>query len=98
MDGYKVLEAMQGDEALRICEQHVGVVDLLVTDLVMPGMGGRELAERAVALRPDMKVLYMSGYTDDDVIRHGVLDTEMAFIQKPFKPAAMAQKVRALLG
>jgi two-component system, cell cycle sensor histidine kinase and response regulator CckA len=95
MSGYTVLEALQGDEALGVCRQRP--VDLLLTDVVMPGMSGRELAEKAVALHPRLKILFMSGYTDDAVLRHGVSQAEMAFIQKPFKPAILAEKVRDLL-
>jgi CheY-like chemotaxis protein len=97
LSGYAVLTAPQGDEALRLCEQPLETIDLLLTDVVMPGMGGRELAERAVALRPTLKVLFMSGYTDDAVVRHGVSTAEMAFIRKPFKSAALARKVREVL-
>src|SRR5438128_1711702 len=87
MNGYTVLEAIQGDDALRLCEEHPGGIDLLLTDVMMPGMSGRELAERAAVLRPETRVLFMSGYTDDAVLRHGVFDADIAFIQKPFKPA-----------
>jgi CheY-like chemotaxis protein len=97
-NGYTVLEAMQGDEALRVCQQHEGPIDLLLTDVVMPGMNGRDLAERTRALRPETKVLFMSGYTDDAILRPGVLDAVNAFIQKPVKPTALARQVRELLG
>jgi CheY-like chemotaxis protein len=98
VEGYTVLEAIQGDDALRVCQQEGPVIDLLLTDVMMPGMSGRELVERAAVLRPGMKVLFMSGYTDDAVVRHGVSDAEIAFIQKPFKPAELTQKVREVLG
>lgn len=95
--GYRVLEAGQGTEALRLAEQHPEPIHLLITDVVMPEMGGRELVERLCQQRPDLKVLYLSGYTDDAVVRHGVLQEGMAFLQKPFKLAALTSKVRQVL-
>jgi CheY-like chemotaxis protein len=95
--GYKVLEARHGAEALRICESHAPLIDLVLTDAVMPGIGGRELGERITSIRPEVRVLYMSGYTDDTIVRHGVLTAEVAFLQKPFTLDALARKVRAVL-
>jgi PAS domain S-box-containing protein len=95
--GYDVLEARDGGEALRLCAGHAGPIHLLVSDVVMPGLGGRQLAERLAESRPGMKVLFMSGYIDDAVVRHGVSAAEVAFLPKPFTPAALARKVREVL-
>ena len=96
--GYSVLEAPSGKAALDIARHQQTHVDLLITDVVMPEMSGRELAEQFVALRPHGKVLYMSGYTDDAVLRHGVLSSDVEFIQKPFTKEMLANKIRAVLG
>ena len=94
--GYTVVARCNGREALGALGQMLSAVDILVTDVVMPEMSGRELANAARALRPDLRVLYVSGYTDDAVVRHGVTVGD-AFLQKPFTPLALAQKVRAIL-
>jgi signal transduction histidine kinase len=96
--GYTVLVAGGGAEALQLAERHAGRIHLLVTDIVMPEMNGRELARRLVEGRPDTKVLYLSGYADDAVERHGVLDPGTAFMQKPFTPSELARRVREVLG
>jgi len=95
--GYRVIEAPNADDALARCREHASEIHLLLTDVVMPGLGGRELAIRVAELRPDVKILYMSGYTDDAVVRHGVLEAEMAYLAKPFTPEGLASKVREVL-
>jgi PAS domain S-box-containing protein len=97
LNGYRVLEAADGSEALRICRQHPGEIQLVVTDLVMPGMSGRELVERITNEQPAIKVLYMSGYTDDSVVHTGVAQAGLAFLQKPFSPTMFTHKVREVL-
>jgi CheY-like chemotaxis protein len=95
--GYRIVEARNGGEALLLCEKHPGAIDLLLSDVVMPQMSGPELAQRLAAVRPTMKILCMSGYTDDAVVRHGALEAGIAFIQKPFTPETLARKVREVL-
>jgi PAS domain S-box-containing protein len=95
--GYEVLDAANGNAALSVAESHSGAIHLLVTDVVMPQLSGREVADRLAALRPEMKVLFMSGYTDDAVVHHGILDANTPFIQKPFATGALARKVRDVL-
>jgi PAS domain S-box-containing protein len=95
--GYQVVEAANGPEALLAREKHPGTIPLMVTDVVMPQMSGPELAARLRELHPETQVLYMSGYTDDAVVRHGILDAALYFLQKPFNPGALVRKVRAIL-
>jgi CheY-like chemotaxis protein len=95
--GYRVLEASHGPHALEMAEQCAGRIHGLVTDVVMPGMGGRELAERLLEIRPDLRVLFMSGYTNDEIVRRGLADRSTAFIPKPFSPKAFVAAVRAAL-
>ncbi len=95
--GYKLLLAATGRDGVQVAEQHAAPIDLLVTDVVMPEMGGRELAQRLTARQPGLKVLFLSGYTDDAIVHHGVLDAGVAFLQKPFKPDDLVRKIRAVL-
>jgi CheY-like chemotaxis protein len=95
--GYTVLEAANGEEALKVAEQHEGQLDLLLSDVVMPRMGGPELAQALLAKRPSVKVLYMSGYTDHPMVRRGVVNAGVAFLQKPFTPTVLVSRVREVL-
>ena len=95
--GYKVLVARTGAEALRIVANHEGPIDLVATDVVMPEMSGSQLVAEVLKARPGIRVLFMSGYTDDEVMRRGVIDGQTAFLQKPFTPDVLAHKVRAVL-
>ncbi len=96
--GYTVLEARDPESALAMCVKHQGKIHLLLTDVVMPQMSGPAAAEKIAALRPGIKILFMSGYTDDSIIHHGVMSHDMPFIQKPFTPLALRKKIREVLG
>ena len=96
--GYTVIEAGCGTEALQRSNEFQGAIHLLLTDVVMPEMNGRELADQIIQKRPGIKVLFTSGYTDDAIVRHGVLEPGIAFIQKPYRPRAIARKIREVLG
>jgi PAS domain S-box-containing protein len=95
--GYSVLAPDHVSEAEKLCREHSSVIHLLLTDVVMPGLNGKELARRVTEQRPETRVLYMSGYTNDAIVHHGVLDEGTFFLQKPFSPAALAEKVREVL-
>ena len=96
--GYKVLEAPGGMEALRTCREFHGPIHLLLTDVVMPMMNGREVADRVRGILPGIKTLFVSGYTDDAILRHGVLDEGVAFLNKPLAHEPLARKLREVLG
>lgn len=95
--GYAVLAAGSPAEAIRISESHPGPIHLMVTDVIMPRLSGAQLASRFSSSRPEMKVLYVSGYTDDTIVHHGVLEPGLAFLQKPFSPKTLARKVAEVL-
>src|SRR6185503_10201985 len=95
--GYTVLLAAHGEEALAIARERKGPIDLVLTDVVMPGLGGAELAKLLAALRPGIRVLYMSGYTQGAISRHGVLGEDMALLEKPFTASRLARAVRDAL-
>jgi two-component system cell cycle sensor histidine kinase/response regulator CckA len=97
MSGYTVIVAPDGHTAVELAAMHAGTIHLLMTDMVMPGIGGRELAERVLAVRPDIKILYMSGYTDQAVVHQGILGTDAPLLQKPFTLAALTTKLREIL-
>jgi len=95
--GYSVREAADVKDALRICFENAESIDLMLTDVIMPGMSGRVLAERIATLRPELPVVYMSGYTDDAIVRHGILAEDIFFLQKPFTRESLLSKLREAL-
>jgi DNA-binding NtrC family response regulator len=95
--GYNVLDAPTGEAALELCQDHTGTIHLLLSDMVMPGMSGPELAKQLKESRSEMKVLYMSGYTEYALVSHGVMERVTSFIWKPFSTEALAAKVREIL-
>jgi response regulator RpfG family c-di-GMP phosphodiesterase len=96
--GYRVLDAENGEEALKVGKAHEGPIHLMITDVVMPRMGSKEVVDRLQPLYPQMKVIYMSGYTDNAIIHHGVLAPGLNFLEKPFSPESLERKVREVLG
>jgi CheY-like chemotaxis protein len=95
--GYIVLEANGGEEAINLGKAHTKPIDLLITDVVMPKLSGKEVADQLRAVHPETKVLFMSGYTDEAIVHHGIVDSGIDFIQKPFSERALAQKIRDVL-
>jgi CheY-like chemotaxis protein len=96
--GYRVLEAESGEAGLSIAEGHDGKIDLVITDVIMPGIGGRELVKQLAQARPSTKFLYLSGYTEDAIVSEGSLEEGTAFLQKPFSLQSLSRKVREVLG
>jgi CheY-like chemotaxis protein len=95
--GYSVLTATRGDEAIELSAKHAGEISLLVTDVVMPNMSGKQVADTLVVSRPGLKVLFLSGYTDNTVVNHRVLDSNVNFLAKPFSRETLARKIREVL-
>jgi CheY-like chemotaxis protein len=95
--GYRVLEATDAERALQLLETRPGEVHLMVTDVVLPGLGGRQLAERVARSRPSIKVLFVSGYTDDVILQHHLVARDVAILQKPFTATSLSTKVREVL-
>jgi DNA-binding response OmpR family regulator len=95
--GYRVLSAPDATQALAISDQHAGPIHILVTDVVMPGLSGSQLAGQLVRRRPELLVLYISGYPEDSIAHHGVLSEDQHFLQKPFPPGQFLEKIRAVL-
>jgi DNA-binding NtrC family response regulator len=97
LKGYKVITASNPTEAAQVCERYEGPIHLLLTDVVMPTMSGPQLAEHVAFLRPGLKVLYISGYTDNAIVPHGILEEGVQFLQKPFTRDSLTRKVREVL-
>src|SRR5439155_13457741 len=95
--GYKVLEADGADSARRLCREHPGAIEVLLTDVIMPKVNGPQLAEELQSLHPAMKVIYMSGYTDEAITQHGVLAKDIAFLEKPFTPKSLSAKISEVI-
>ncbi len=95
--GYRVLEAASGQEALQMAQEYMGTIQLVLTDVVMPGISGRNLVSRLEESRPTIKSLFVSGYTDNAIVHHGILDSNVAFLQKPFTVERIIRKVREVL-
>ena len=96
--GYQVVEAENGEAGVDAAAKHQGKIDMVITDVVMPGMGGRELVKRLAETRPETKVLYLSGYTEDAIVNEGTIESGTAFLQKPFTLQNLSRKVREVLG
>ena len=96
--GYQVLEAENGESGMAAAARYQGKIDLVITDVVMPGMGGREMVKRLIESRPGTKVLYLSGYTEDAIVNDGSFEKGTAFLQKPFTLQSLSRKVREVLG
>jgi DNA-binding NtrC family response regulator len=95
--GYQTLEASNGIDALDIAKKHVGIIHMVVTDVVMPAMGGNALVSQLKAARPEIKALFVSGYTDNAIVHHGILDSDVEFLQKPYTAESLLRKAREIL-
>lgn len=98
LSGYHVIEAIDANDGLELYRQNIDVIDLLLTDVVMPGKNGREFANQLLALRPDLKIIFMSGYTDNAIVRESFSDPHFNYLQKPFTLDALTDKVHQILG